>query len=272
MLFSCVVISSLLFAPAVQAAAVDGSFIGKVVSVVDGDTIVVMHKGSPKRVRLYGVDAPEMGQDYGIRARRIVLALTGGRKVTVEYKGIDEYERILADVILSGQKMLNREIVRAGYAWCHGSKDEILKRLQTQARKKKLGLWAGREPVAPWVYRSQTVYVTKTGKKYHGAGCRSLRKGRIPMTLEEVVQKGYKPCGICRPPSLDLSGSGSPLPEAEGRPPKLGDEPDAGLKPERVIHTGPRGGKYYYSKSGRKVYIRKKYGKIQVRGNPENGE
>lgn len=247
----------LLFAPVVRAVHAK-SFAGKVVGVVDGDTIIVMREGSPKRVRLYGVDAPEISQDYGAQARKLVRALAGGRKVTVEYKGIDEYERILADVILSGRIMLNREIVRAGYAWCYESEDKILKRLQAQARKKKIGLWAGKEPVAPWVYRrllkeqaeretSQTVYVTKTGKKYHRAGCRSLRKGRIPTTLEAAAEKGYEPCRIC-----------SPLPEAEGSPPGPGDEPDERLKPERVIYTGPRGGKYYYSKSGRKVYIKKK--------------
>ena len=45
-----------------------------------------------------------------------------------------------------------------------------------------------------------TVYVTKTGKKYHREGCRSLSRSKIPMTLKEAKAKGYTPCSTCRPP------------------------------------------------------------------------
>lgn len=44
-----------------------------------------------------------------------------------------------------------------------------------------------------------TVYVTKTGKKYHNAGCSSLRLSAIPMKLSEAAQR-YGPCGNCKPP------------------------------------------------------------------------
>lgn len=43
------------------------------------------------------------------------------------------------------------------------------------------------------------VYVTKTGSKYHAAGCSSLRKSAIPMTLREATKR-YGPCKNCRPP------------------------------------------------------------------------
>lgn len=45
-----------------------------------------------------------------------------------------------------------------------------------------------------------TVYVTNTGKRYHRDGCRSLRKSRIPISLDDAKKKGYTACGICRPP------------------------------------------------------------------------
>ena len=45
-----------------------------------------------------------------------------------------------------------------------------------------------------------TVYVTKTGKKYHRDGCRSLSRSKIPMTLKDAKAKGYTPCLVCRPP------------------------------------------------------------------------
>jgi hypothetical protein len=47
----------------------------------------------------------------------------------------------------------------------------------------------------------ETVYVTRTGAKYHRAGCRSLARSRIPMSLKEAAGR-YGPCSICRPPLL----------------------------------------------------------------------
>lgn len=45
-----------------------------------------------------------------------------------------------------------------------------------------------------------TVYVTDTGKKYHTAGCSSLSKSKIPMSLSDAKAAGYTPCGRCNPP------------------------------------------------------------------------
>lgn len=44
---------------------------------------------------------------------------------------------------------------------------------------------------------NSTVYVTKTGKKYHRDGCSSLSKSKIPITYAEAVAKGYTPCKSC---------------------------------------------------------------------------
>lgn len=47
----------------------------------------------------------------------------------------------------------------------------------------------------------QTVYVTKTGAKYHRAGCQYLARSSIPMKLKDAAAR-YSPCSVCRPPSL----------------------------------------------------------------------
>ncbi len=52
-----------------------------------------------------------------------------------------------------------------------------------------------------------TVYITKTGKKYHADGCSSLKKSKISITLKDAVAKGYEPCSKCNPGSLDASSS-----------------------------------------------------------------
>ena len=44
---------------------------------------------------------------------------------------------------------------------------------------------------------NSTVYVTKTGKKYHRDGCSSLSKSKIAITYAEAVAKGYTPCKSC---------------------------------------------------------------------------
>jgi hypothetical protein len=48
--------------------------------------------------------------------------------------------------------------------------------------------------------RVQTVYVTRTGKRYHREGCRHLVKSKLPITLREAKQYHYIPCKICHPP------------------------------------------------------------------------
>jgi hypothetical protein len=44
-----------------------------------------------------------------------------------------------------------------------------------------------------------TVYITRTGKKYHQAGCRYLSKSQIPMSLKDAKAR-YSPCSVCNPP------------------------------------------------------------------------
>jgi hypothetical protein len=48
--------------------------------------------------------------------------------------------------------------------------------------------------------KTQTVYVTRTGKRYHRDGCRYLSSSRIPMSLKDAKAKGYTPCKVCHPP------------------------------------------------------------------------
>ena len=45
-----------------------------------------------------------------------------------------------------------------------------------------------------------TVYITKTGSKYHSDGCQYLRKSRIAISLDSALAKGYDPCSKCHPP------------------------------------------------------------------------
>ena len=48
---------------------------------------------------------------------------------------------------------------------------------------------------------SQTVYVTKTGEKYHDDGCRYLSRSKISTTLQDAKANGYTGCSVCKPSS-----------------------------------------------------------------------
>ncbi|MEW6016135.1 MAG: thermonuclease family protein [Candidatus Zixiibacteriota bacterium] len=45
----------------------------------------------------------------------------------------------------------------------------------------------------------ETVYITRTGAKYHRGSCSSLRKSKIPISKKDAIARGYGPCARCRP-------------------------------------------------------------------------
>ena len=91
-------------------------FSGKVVSVLDGDTIEVLHNQRAERIRLNGIDCPEKGQAYGKRAKQATSALVYGKEVTLQTHGKDKYRRTIADVLLPDGTNVNHELVKEG--WC----------------------------------------------------------------------------------------------------------------------------------------------------------
>jgi hypothetical protein len=48
--------------------------------------------------------------------------------------------------------------------------------------------------------QEQTVYITKTGKKYHRASCRYLSRSKISTSLKDAKANGFTACSVCRPP------------------------------------------------------------------------
>ena len=54
---------------------------------------------------------------------------------------------------------------------------------------------------SPTVEKQETtVYITRTGHKYHSAGCRYLARSQIPISLSDAKSRGYTPCSVCCPP------------------------------------------------------------------------
>ena len=152
---ACVVTLVLLVACGSALAAPPSLWRGKVVGVVDGDTIDVMHEGRAERIRIASIDAPEKGQPFGTAAKRCASDLCFGTDVTVIAQSKDRYGRTVADVILTDGTSLGRELVRLGMAWLYTkySDDKTLAELQRLASEKRIGLWAEAGPVPPWQWR-----------------------------------------------------------------------------------------------------------------------
>jgi micrococcal nuclease len=145
------IVAWLLALPVSQAAAVE--FSARVVSVIDGDDIVVRHNGLNKDVRLNGIDCPEEGQAYGRRAKEFTTKLAYHKTVKVQAYGSDAFGRTIADVILPDGRLLNHELVKAGLAWwfrSYAPENEELAKLEKEARASKNELWRDPNPIPPW--------------------------------------------------------------------------------------------------------------------------
>jgi micrococcal nuclease len=131
-------------------------FTGPVISVLDGDTIEVLHNQHPERIRLNGIDCPEKGQAFGQRAKHATSALVFGKEVTLQTHGHDKYKRTLADVILPDGTNVNHTLVKEGWCWWYrkyAPEDTVLEGLEAEAREGRKGLWVDPQPVPPWEWR-----------------------------------------------------------------------------------------------------------------------
>ncbi|HRB17093.1 MAG: thermonuclease family protein [Nitrospirota bacterium] len=135
------------------------NFSGPVVSVLDGDTLEVLHNQHPERIRLSGIDCPEKKQAFGQRAKQAASALAFGKEVTVQTHGHDKYRRTIGEVTLPDGMHLNQELVKQGWCWWYrkyAPRDTVLEQLETDAREGRKGLWADPQPVPPWEWRKKS--------------------------------------------------------------------------------------------------------------------
>jgi micrococcal nuclease len=139
-----------------------------VTRVIDGDAIQALYGGVEKRIRLIGIDAPEsrvnrkaekyadMSEhdiktiiEMGEKAKAYVNGLIKrGDSITIDFdvQKMDKYGRLLGYVYLSNGKMLNEEIVKAGYANVmilppNVKYKDMFSRAYKQAKEDKRGLW-----------------------------------------------------------------------------------------------------------------------------------
>ena len=127
---------------------------GKVVSIHDGDTITILQGKQQIKVRLFGIDAPELKQPYGKKSKQFLANLIAREVVEVEPKGKDRYKRTLGIIRYKDQD-INAQMVLNGYAWVYVKYSKIYVDQETTAREKKLGLWQSSNPTPPWEWRKR---------------------------------------------------------------------------------------------------------------------
>lgn len=210
---------------------------GHVVDVYDGDTITVMDKDRNEwKVKLAAVDAPELGQTFGKKAKKELVELVIDRPVTVTFDRTEGGDRIVGIVELESQREIlvsvfpiniNKYLVGQGFAWYDRSFErdqdvderKLYSKLEADARQGKKGLWAEKNPVPPWTFRGKTagdnpqsvgtvdenpraIVANKTSRLYYLSYCPDYDK--IPMkdqlnfkTASDAQAAGFRLAKSC---------------------------------------------------------------------------
>ena len=205
---------------------------GKVVSVENGDTIIVQVGGEipfTYLVKLQAVDAPDIGQPYYENSRNALSKLVYKKDVKVVVNSIYAKGMAIGTVFRNGRDV-GLEMLEKGFAWHFkrfayqqpSSDRKSYAEAQDYASASGLGLWSENRPTPPWVFRGENA------------------AGTSPTTAASV-------------PAPDPMPAGSTLKGSASRPPV-----SSSSEPGRKYILGPRGGCYYVASGGGKVYVKDK--------------
>ncbi|MPB07946.1 thermonuclease family protein, partial [Campylobacter upsaliensis] len=104
------------------------------------------------KIRLYGIDAPELKQAYGKEAKEFLSALVLKQEVSLIIENKDKYDRFVGTLFLKGQD-INKEMVKNGYAHAYESFTKKYLAEQADAKMFKLGLWQDERVMSPSEFR-----------------------------------------------------------------------------------------------------------------------
>jgi endonuclease YncB( thermonuclease family) len=130
---------------------------GKVVSVIDGNTIELMADDNESyKIMLFGIDSPELEQEFGEKAQRFLQKLILDKKVSVTIQGKDRWGNRLGIILIDGKVDPRFDLLEAGLAWtAERNPIEELETVKEKAREKGKGLWKEKDPTPPWIFRRE---------------------------------------------------------------------------------------------------------------------
>jgi micrococcal nuclease len=181
----------------------------RVAQVVDGDTVVL---AGGLKVRILGIDAPEMERDgqpadfLAHKAKATLAELTLDRTVSLSYDRLryDHYGRLLAYLWLPDQTMVNAELVRRGMARVYVISPNLLYQkdlltAQQEAIEAQRGVWQ------QLLQQDESDYLgNRHTLRLHRPKCplaaKMARANQVRFTsLKQAYLQGYSPCRSCRP-------------------------------------------------------------------------
>ena len=119
-----------------------------VTKVSDGDSL----RSGKLRIRIFGIDAPELGQPYGRESRESLAELVFGKQIAVLAISRDTAGPAICQVSVDGRDV-SAALVAAGAAWADPATGTSLTPEQQQAQQGRKGLWAEDNPQPPWEFR-----------------------------------------------------------------------------------------------------------------------
>ena len=137
----------------------------KITRIVDGDSLEFRRRGfwraffggTTYRLRLYGIDAPELSQRFGRESLRVLRKETCG-SMRLRVMNSDRYGRVVG--LLYGSdphRSVNRSMIESGWAhWyrVYGGREWGFDDAERAARASRLGVWRDEQAECPWDYRA----------------------------------------------------------------------------------------------------------------------
>ena len=202
----CLLLCLCLFFIPAHAFAAAREFV--VTGLFDGDTLRL---ADGRRLRLAGIDCPELGhgagpdQYYGREALALSRGLVKGAGVRLEHVGADHYGRLVAEVLLPDGRSLNLLLVREGaaFAYWHKGMDsaffEKLLAAQRNAMAERRGAWAFVLDMAS----ARASYVgNMASRRFFSSGCKGgaqtgAARRIVFASLEDAFAAGHAPARHC---------------------------------------------------------------------------
>jgi endonuclease YncB( thermonuclease family) len=194
-------------------SAVPGMQKAKAIKIISGTTIEADINGKVQKVKLIGIGMIKKTEgkqtvEYENEAKRFIQKHIYGKNIMLtrdsKLPDKDKNGNLLRYVYFGQNKFFNQFMIKQGYALTDTSEgfDLVAKFKETEklAKDSKTGIWS-----IVFVKQSAsgdvTVYISKSGIKYHKQSCRSVKKSSTAIKLKEARAKGYLPCKICKAPA-----------------------------------------------------------------------
>lgn len=130
---------------------------GKVLNVVDGNTLEVMtDENETIRFVLSGVDCPELEQEFGQEAKNYLEKLIKGKRAIFLIEGKDRFGNRVGSLQITKGKDPRLELLERGLAWTlERPTNTAFEIIKDEAKNRGKGLWKQENPTPPWVFRRQ---------------------------------------------------------------------------------------------------------------------